>query len=663
MGASIAEDAMMCAFVASPSANKAKKVEVLTGVFKSALGRALSKEETAFVNLLLENGRIVVLPSILELFDAKSNLDSDAKVFHVISAYRLSATEEKEIISNLSDKYNTTVSIDTEVDENLVGGVVIKAEDTVILIRKNREGTEIIEAFLAAAKLPENKRYNLSVLSNESLFLHASKGVLFVMETIQLLIDPDNEITKASMLQLWQNWLKPELKIRGIATDSKDGQNLLDFTESEDWHLQTGFKETFQNELGDKLQATKEKVLLSSLDETITQVCALFGLFNLESELPFLQTLIDKAGELKTSLSNDLSNLIFWWKEKGYKSSVNVNEEVSSIRLLTVHKSKGLEFKAVLLPYLNWETSWSGTNAPILWCQSDSAPFNKFPLLPVQAGTTMSESEFKKVYFDEKVSNYIDTLNLVYVAFTRAKSVLIMNCPEATETKSKSPSSEKPLHYLLYKALQSQVTLTPFENCLDEEKLVFEYGTIPQSKEKTQQASSILIKNYRFKDFSKKIKLRLSGEDFLVEDEKHHSVKNIGKLIHEILSEIETSDDVEMACLKAFHDGKIDKNELDEIQQTIKNNLALTEVKHWFDNTYNILNERDLLTPNKLLRPDRIMTLENSAIVVDYKTGAKSEKYNKQVQHYAETLKATGFKKVTGYLWYLNTNEVEKVGE
>jgi len=132
VGASIAEDAMMSAFVASPSANKAKKVEVLTGVFKSALGRALSKEETAFVNLLLENGRIVVLPSILELFDAKSNLDSDAKVFHVISAYKLSATEEKEITSNLSDKYNTTVSIDTEVDENLVGGVVIKEGDKVI---------------------------------------------------------------------------------------------------------------------------------------------------------------------------------------------------------------------------------------------------------------------------------------------------------------------------------------------------------------------------------------------------------------------------------------------------------------------------------------------------------------------------------------------------
>lgn len=132
VGASIADDAMMRAFIASPSSNKAKKIEVVTAVFKSALGRILNNQEAALIDLLLENGRISVLPNILELFDAKAGLNSDAKVFHVISAYMLSATEEEKIISDLSDKYDTTVSIDIEVDGSLIGGVVIKEGDKVV---------------------------------------------------------------------------------------------------------------------------------------------------------------------------------------------------------------------------------------------------------------------------------------------------------------------------------------------------------------------------------------------------------------------------------------------------------------------------------------------------------------------------------------------------
>lgn len=131
-GASIANDATMRAFVASPNASKADKVKAIAAVFASALGRDLSAQEEAFVGLLLENGRMNALPGILELFDSMSNLRSDAKAFHVISAYKLSKKEEDEIVKDLSDKYKTTVSIDTEIDENLIGGVVIKEGDKVI---------------------------------------------------------------------------------------------------------------------------------------------------------------------------------------------------------------------------------------------------------------------------------------------------------------------------------------------------------------------------------------------------------------------------------------------------------------------------------------------------------------------------------------------------
>jgi F-type H+-transporting ATPase subunit delta len=132
VGALVANDATMRDFVASPNATKADKMKAMTAVFTSALDRALSKQENVFVTLLLDNGRISVLPNILTLFDALSNQNSDARTFHVISAYQLSKKEEDNIVKDLSDKYQTTVSIDTQIDDNLVGGIVIKEGDKVI---------------------------------------------------------------------------------------------------------------------------------------------------------------------------------------------------------------------------------------------------------------------------------------------------------------------------------------------------------------------------------------------------------------------------------------------------------------------------------------------------------------------------------------------------
>ncbi len=536
----------------------------------------------------------------------------------------------------------------------------IKASDIAILIRKNDEGAPVIEAFLAAAALPENSKYNLSVLSNESLFLFASQGVLMVINAIGLIINHDNEIIKVALLNQWLSWLKPELQQKGkLAADSNFPSG---FSEKSEQIPNEDFASLFESELVPKIQKIKEKVLLTSLDEAIIQISSVFQLFDIETELPFIQTLIDKAGELKSNLSNDLSNLLFWWNETGYKTSVNVNEEIDSIRLLTVHKSKGLEFKAVLIPFFNWKIGPSGNMAPILWCKPQTEPFSRFPLLPVRSGSSLKKSYFKNDYSEETANNFIDTFNLVYVAFTRAKSVLIIHCPLPKEPKENSAESVKPMEFQLKKALEKLVLIDGFAKCMNVDQSVFEFGSITESHEENKSAKSVLIKNYSFNDFSERIKLRNSGEDFLITGEKKTAVKNKGKIIHDILSTVKTRADVENACLNALADGRISEDELIEIQKTLESSFENPLISDWFSEKYKILNERSLLTSENILRPDRMMYHENNAVVVDYKTGEKKqEKYNRQVLNYARTLKETGFEKVDGYLWYINLNEVEMV--
>ncbi|KAF0238410.1 MAG: uvrd/rep [Prolixibacteraceae bacterium] len=532
----------------------------------------------------------------------------------------------------------------------------IKASEIAILIRRNKEGTPIIEEFLAAAGLEENSKYNLSVLSNESLFLFASQGVLTVIDTINFIINPGNEITKVALINHWANWLKPELQKRG----KPEAQN-PEFSEQ---IFNTDFNSVFENELAPKIELIKKKVLLTSLDEAIIQICSVFQLFEIETELPFIQTLIDKAGELKSSLSNDLSNLLFWWNETGLFTSVNVNEEIDSIRLLTVHKSKGLEFKAVLIPWFDWRIGQSGKFAPILWCKPETEPFNQFPLLPVVAGNDMKKSLFKSDFYEESANHFFDIFNMAYVAFTRAKSALIIHCPQPKETKSNNEESLKPIQFLLNKALENLGSDQLFSECWNEDRTVFQLGSIEAGNEKPEPSKSVIIKNYQFNDFSERVKLRNSGEDFLITGERTVAVKNRGKIIHDILSSVKTKTDVETACIKALANGKINEIELGEIQEAIKISFENPLISDWFSGKYQILNERSLLTSEKILRPDRIMISENEAVVVDYKTGEKkSDNYNRQVTRYAKILKETGFEKVEGFLWYINQNEVEKVCE
>lgn len=539
----------------------------------------------------------------------------------------------------------------------------IKARDIAILIRRNRDGAAVIDHFIEAAKQEENAAYNLAVLSSESLFLHKSKAVIFIIHTIKLLIEPESPLVRAALTHLWTSWLKPTLKSMGIPLETREGQTLLDFSTPDLQLLAPDFSDLYENELKARIDRIRQKASVSSLDETIMRIADNFQLFRFEQELPFLQTLIDKAAELKNSLANDLSNFIVWWQTKGYTTSVDVNEEMDAIRMLTIHTSKGLEFKAVLIHFENWSMR-GPNNKDILWCDTDAPPFNQFPLLPVQGTKALAQTHFSHHYFTEQTYSYIDTLNVLYVALTRACSVLMINCPKAKEPSPKSKDNDRSLNYILYKSLLQLTQQKEFCQSIDDDGLHFRFGSLPQESDPSSPlpVSVPSISRYEFNDFSNRLQLRSNSQGF-IEADKGKTARNTGKIIHEILSSILTADELDKACAQAVTDGKISEEERRELQPVIAQNLQLPEVQEWFNGSMEILNERDLITPKGLYRPDRIMTQGNRAIVVDYKTGDIDPKYKRQVERYAKIIKDCGFEEVSGYLWFLNTNKLEKVCE
>ena len=131
------EDGQVAAFMATPTLSDDERLTFLQGLFGQAVGESSvfaggSQHGTNFLKLLLENGRVGVLPEIAEHFEAlKAKIENSVDAV-VTSAAPLSDARMKEITASLKARLGREVKLTSEIDENLIGGAVIRAGDVVI---------------------------------------------------------------------------------------------------------------------------------------------------------------------------------------------------------------------------------------------------------------------------------------------------------------------------------------------------------------------------------------------------------------------------------------------------------------------------------------------------------------------------------------------------
>jgi ATP-dependent helicase/nuclease subunit A len=510
------------------------------------------------------------------------------------------------------------------------------AGEIAILVRTNVQGAEIVSYFMDIAGKPENESYNLKVLSNESLFLRSSPAVNFVVNIIRFLTNREEKMTRATLLHLYETLFDA-------------GQSSV--VQAAQWYQNIDWEPIFDQKILPLINRISGKVLTSSTDEIITRICAETGLFSHSPSIPFLQALIDKSAEIRKNMNNDLSNFLLWWDEKGQSESVRINEEVDAIRLLTIHKSKGLEFRAVLIPFFDWKLADFRRN--ILWCVPGEKPFNDVPLVPLSFGSILEKTIFAREYYHEYFNVLVDNINLAYVAFTRAKSVLMINLPVGGSKGTISQYFEKALDELMQKPDNSFLRRTS--------DTVLKAGELPSSEKLPVSQANAGATVWHFTPFDSRLGLRTDSEDFLQEAGGGITRKNLGKAIHSILSDIKSLEDVEESLRKAELAGILQSGELETVRAEINKMTRHPATANWFDGTYKVLNEKQLLTKTNVYRPDRIMIKGSEALVVDFKTGSKKPFHQSQVKKYCQVLTETGIQNVTGFLWYIQSNEIERV--
>jgi ATP-dependent exoDNAse (exonuclease V) beta subunit len=378
---------------------------------------------------------------------------------------------------------------------------------------------------------------------------------------------------------------------------------------------------------------------------------------------------MDQVVQFSSTERGGPAAFLAWWDENRDKFSLTVNESQDAIRVMTIHKSKGLQFRVVIVPFCDWSLDHDSRKNNILWCGTTGEPFHMLEKVPVRYSSGLAETAFAPDYFHEKQKAYIDHLNLLYVALTRAEQGLIVFAPFAESKNGLKTAGELMAHFANdFLANNSVEDIQVTENPFGSEGLSIEWGgaVAERAEEKASagESASLGFTDYPFYPFTGRLAVTYQGEGFFERaEEAGNRGQARGRVMHELFSLIYTKDDVEKATDLLIGQGKLPGANREAIIRRVKEIIQEPAVAEWFDKVWKVFNEWDILIPGKgIKRPDRVMAKDKRAVVVDYKFGTgEDKKYDRQIEEYCNLLKEMGYEGVTGYVWYVEGNKINRV--
>ena len=523
-----------------------------------------------------------------------------------------------------------------------------KLKDIAILVRKRDEAVAVSEALLQYKDKNPDTKYRYDLISNEALLLNNSSCIKTVVTLLNYINSPlEKTVCVRAIYEYYRFTTKME------ASDIFDTY-VQQHTED--------FPEELKHKLGSVLSLPLYELTEALFDmlKDATQ----------STDTVYIQAFLDLINDYSARKTADLNGFLTWWNEVKDKKSLFSPENQDAIQLMTIHKSKGLEFGAVIVPFANWPFE-PGPNRNILWCKPEVEPFNDIGVVPVYYSNKLSETIFKQDFLQEKLYSYIDNLNLLYVALTRPEHQLIIFAPKPKPNKKKEPDKMTRVNNLLWctvsnplqdgQSAQGDETSLKLNEHFNEETKSFDFGSIIPLKEEEKEPTTEETTNMQWQSipFRDRLKMRLSGIGYFSDD----GSRDFGTLMHEIVSEMHTLNDLDSALEKRLLSGELTSDEKQTVHTLLSQSLSLPEVQDWYSGNYQVLNEQQVLHPSlSFIRPDRVMVDGNRVVVVDYKFGEAIEsKYVKQVQRYMSSIKGMGYGDVQGFVFYVKLQKVVHV--
>ena len=520
-------------------------------------------------------------------------------------------------------------------------------EKMTILLRKNKDIAPTISFF--AEHLPE-----VRLVSNEAFLLEASTAVKMIVCALQYVAEPERD---------------------PVAVRFLTKHYLLD-VEHRDASESDCFLDKVEDILPKDIVEHREDLRATPLYELCEKLYRVLRLSEIENQDAYLFSFFDELTLYLHDNPSDIASLIEYWKETMGKKAIP-NSSTEGIRIYTIHKSKGLAFDTVLMPFANWDME-RDRNGDINWCVPQDAPLNEMGSLPISFSAKVKNTSFAGDYLREHDYRRADELNALYVAFTRAKDNLYVW--GLSKESIAAGNYNISVADLMYEVLASQKEKEKEED-EEDKSFLFTFGKEPAIiKKKEEEKKEDTTEIVRMESYESNLSFLESNgaSDFVKQVGKEQEgglskqqLKYIeqGKLLHYIFSKIERAEDIERIVNQFGAQGILtSEKEIQKVRELAYRGLRHEQVREWFSGRFQIFNECNILVPNaetrrlEKHRPDRVMMDDERLVVVDFKFGNPRSEYNEQVEEYMTILKDMYPEhKVEGWLWYVYKNQTERV--
>lgn len=528
--------------------------------------------------------------------------------------------------SSPEQRFSETVFRDVALDDVINEILVLKneknyaAKDIAILVRSNSEALLVVKKLMAQ---------QLAVISGDALLISNNSCVQLIINTLKVLtgIDAQTALYKANCIALYHN----------LHQKTADPNAYLNLTGTS--------LSTLAASLPQALCENWQQWLQLPLAELIENLIDSYELKNLPDHIPYLLAFRDLASNATRLVEKGIIAFLTWWEEEGINKSLPSPEGVDAIQVITIHKSKGLAFRAVFIPFCNWEIKAQANS--VFWVSAEETLYKELKGIPLKFTDALADSSIAKAYYEELLFSQMDALNMLYVATTRTKDYLYI-ATMAKKDASKLSTIGDVLNYT-------------FEQEFDENNK-YEIIEDVQLDVRAEKRDLVSLSTYPTTN-------RLS-ELYVLPQERHlkhllniHESGKKGSLMHDVLANAGTEAEVERYLSKLLLEGEIQEDELPELQKSIMEVLNHPELQQILRDANESITEKNIIDANgKMHRPDRILLKENEVIILDYKfTLEESDRHIEQVGNYKALLAAMGYQNIKTYLFYAVSKKLKQV--
>ncbi|MBK7427122.1 MAG: hypothetical protein IPI60_08860 [Saprospiraceae bacterium] len=504
-----------------------------------------------------------------------------------------------------------------------------KPSDIAVLVRGHFEAAQIM-VWMDEWDILDTQEGRFKAVSEKGYLMKNNDAIQFLVYALRHRIEPGQRAIRANVLYFWQ-------RLQGLKEVSKPF-----------WNPES------PQQLPKELNMIRDSQLMS-LSQWMSM---LIRELELQPDEPaFLSAFLDLVREFELKQGNEPYEFPEWWASRVENTGIPSNQSLEAIQVMTIHKSKGLQFPVVILPFTGGKLVNTRNTGELIYVTHDEDPvLNILGKVPVSMSkSTLEESWFFEDWKQEYIMKAIDTLNMLYVATTRAEQHLRIAVTEQ-KPNSKGLMEMKTIGDLLQNSWPDN------SHCSGQQVIYGNPLALPWKSNNTETFETFDVPNLSIRNSGLRTGVWLDRELPSDQGESQDTARSRGIIMHEALARMQDVTEIDRILIVLKEEGILAESQFKSTRQQLQDFLSHPEIINWFQPTQTFYAEREIIeVDGKSYRPDRVLVFADKTVLIDFKTGMPHAKYQKQLKQYVTLLDKMGLPPVEAYLAYISPVHIEKL--